>query len=248
MKWSEFRSERRRRGRPFVVAHRGARRAAPENTLRAFQLALEQGAFALETDLRFSADDEIVLVHDETVDRTTDGRGAVREHSLGALKELRTLLPQTNQPGDDAIPTLIELIQATDGQTPLLLELKDPLFGELPYARRLVDTLHAFDMLERAAVVSFQPEHVETAQQICPDLPAGLITLGNPIPRRGMELLGPLWPLLLLNPFYVAWAHRQNSVVCPLDLTPERRMRFYQWLQVDAVLADDPAAALTAMR
>jgi glycerophosphoryl diester phosphodiesterase len=247
MNWSEFLVERRRRRRPFVVAHRGVRRQAPENTVRSFLLALEQGAFALETDLHFTADDEIVLMHDPTLERTTDGHGLVRNHSLRALKQLRTRLPQSNQPGEHPIPTLLELIQATNAQTPLLLELKDPLFQDRRYARRLIDTLRACDMLERTAVVSFAPAHVAAVKTLCPEIPAGYITLTNPMPPAGVELLGPAWPLLRLNPLYVAWAHRRNSVVCPLDVTPERRMRFYLRLQVDAVLADEPAAALAAM-
>ncbi len=65
--WDNFREQRRIFGRPFVVAHRGAQTLQPENTLAAFILALVQGADALETDLRFTADDELVLFHDATV-------------------------------------------------------------------------------------------------------------------------------------------------------------------------------------
>lgn len=247
MRWQDFRAARLQHGEPFVVAHRGAPRLAPENTLRSFALALEQGAFALETDLRFTADGEIVLHHDATLERTTDGSGAVRAHTLRALKRLRTRLPGTNQPGPDAIPTLSELLQWTEARTSLLLELKDPLFREPPYARRLVNTLRAFGVLEQTAVVSFHPEHVAAVAAICPALPTGHITLTNPTPRRHVELLGPAWPLLYANPLYVAWAHRWRSVVCPLDTQPERRMGYYLQLGVDAVLADDPTAALAAM-
>ncbi|MEZ4662591.1 MAG: glycerophosphodiester phosphodiesterase family protein [Caldilineaceae bacterium] len=67
MKWQEFRAARQAQGKPFVVAHRGVSALAPENTLRAFALALAQGAFALETDLRFTKDDQIVLFHDDTL-------------------------------------------------------------------------------------------------------------------------------------------------------------------------------------
>lgn len=260
MQWSEFRSERRKRGKPFVVAHRGAPLVAPENTLRAFQLALEQGAFALETDLRFSADDQIVLHHDATLERTTNGSGYVRDHTLHELKQLRTRPPavagtgSTDSTGstkadfsNEPIPTLEELIELTGGETPLLLELKDPLFRDRQYARRLIDLLERQKMTERTAIISFEPSHVATLAALCPTIPTGFITLTNPWPRSGTELLGPVWPLLFLNPGYVRLAHRRNGVVCPLDTTPERRMKYYLWLQVDAVLADDPAAALAAM-
>ena len=125
--WDNFREQRRIFGRPFVVAHRGAQTLQPENTLAAFVLALVQGADALETDLRFTADDELVLFHDATVERMTEGSGGVRDHSLAELRRLRMRKPDgtlVNEP----VPTLYDLIAATGGLTPLLLELKDPLF------------------------------------------------------------------------------------------------------------------------
>ena len=247
MKWQEFRRARETRGKPFVVAHRGVMAQAPENTLRSFQVALAQGAFALETDLRFTRDDQIVLFHDDTLQRMTNGRGYVRDYALAELQQLRTLLPQNNQPGDDRIPTLLELIEATNAQTPLLLELKDPLFQDRQYARRLIDLLAACNMLERCAIVSFQHSHIATVEALCPAIPTGNITLTNAFPQRNIELLGPGWPLLYANPLYVAWAHRWGSIVCPLDTTPERRMRYYLRLGVDAVLADDSAAAIAAI-
>ena len=252
MKWQEFRVARQARGKPFVVAHRGVMRQAPENTLRSFRLALEQGAFALETDLHFTKDDQIVLFHDDTLERMTNGVGYIRDYALAELQQMQTILPENGQPGapqfgDDRIPTLLELIEATNAQTPLLLELKDPLFQDRQYARRLIDLLSSCNMLERCAIVSFQHNHITTIEALCPDIATGNITLTNAFPERGVELLGPAWPLLYANPLYVAWAHRWGSIVCPLDTTPEKRMGYYLKLGVDAVLADDPAAAIAAM-
>lgn len=247
MKWQEFRAARQERGKPFVVAHRGVMALAPENTLRSFGLALDQGAFALETDLHFTRDDQLVLLHDDTLERTTNGFGHVRDYTLAELQQLRTLLPESGRPGSDRIPTLLELIEATNAQTPLLLELKDPLFQDRQYARRLIDLLTACNMLESCAIVSFQHKHIITIEALCPAIPTGNITLTNAFPQRNVELLGPVWPLLYANPLYVAWAHRWGSIVCPLDTTPEKRMGYYLKLGVDAVLADNTAAAIAAM-
>lgn len=243
MDWDTFRAERRRVGRPFVVAHRGARLIEAENTLQAFLLALGQGADALETDLRFTADDQLILFHDPTLERMTEGTGPVRSHSLDELQRLRTRRPDGTL-GTDRIPTLADLIAATGGQTPLLLELKDPLFLQEKYAQILVDTLMQGGVLRRSALVSFHFEHVLAVESICPDIPIGHITLKNPWPRRGARLLGPLWPLMYLNPFYTAHAHRMGSIVAPLDPTPETRLPYYITWGVDAVLADDPAGVL----
>jgi glycerophosphoryl diester phosphodiesterase len=246
MDWDNFRDERRLYGRPFVVAHRGAPTLEPENTLRSFFTALVQGADALETDLRFTADDELILFHDPTLERMTEGVGLVRNHTLAQIKALRTRRPDgvlVHEP----VPTLAELIAATGGQTPLLLELKDPLFLEERYARRLVDTLMRGNVLRRSALVSFEFAHVASVRRIQPDIPVGLITIKNPFPRPGTQLLGPIWPLIYLNPFYTWLAHRMGSIVAPLDPTPASRLPYYMARQVDAVLADEPGLVLRRM-
>jgi glycerophosphoryl diester phosphodiesterase len=239
MDWDTFREDRRRAGRPFVVAHRGAQLAEPENTLRAFLLALVQGADALETDLRFTADDQLILFHDPTLERTTEGAGPVRDHALTQIKALRTRHPAGHL-ADDRVPTLAELIAATGGQTPLLLELKDPLFLQPKYARILIDTLAQGGVLRRSALVSFHFAHVLAVRAVQPDIPIGHITLKNPWPKPGAQLLGPIWPLMFVNPFYTALAHRMDSIVAPLDPTPASRLHHYVRWGVDAVLADDP--------
>lgn len=241
--WDNFREERRICGRPFVVAHRGAQTSEPENTLRAFLLALAQGADALETDLRFTADDELILFHDATLDRMTEGHGPVRNHTLAEIRRLRLRKPGGTLVAEP-VPTLADLIAATGGQTPLLLELKDPLFLQPRYAARLVAVLSAGGVLRRSALISFHFEHVAAVKALCPDIPIGHITLKNPWPRPGAQLLGPLWPLIYLNPAYVALAHRMGSIAAPLDPNPSPRLRYYLAQQVDAVLADEPGRVL----
>lgn len=250
--WANFRDERIKRGKPFVVAHRGVPHLAPENTLRSFELALQQGAFALETDLHFSIDDEIILHHDPTLERMTGKSGTVREHTAAELVQMPTLLPDTGESnerqfGSDTIPTLRDLLTFTNAETPLLLELKDPLFAQPKYAALLIDLLTEHNLLEQSAIISFTPALTAAVAQVSTQIPTGHITLKDPLPRRGIELLGPAFPLLYLNPLYVWWAHRMGAVVCPLDTTPEKRMNYYLHLGVDAVLADNPAAAIAAI-
>jgi len=244
--WQEFRSERKKRGRPFVVAHRGVPVLEPENTMPSFLRALAQGADVLETDLRFTRDGQIVLFHDSTLERTTDGQGAVADHTLIELQQLHTKAP-TGLLTDARIPTLLELIEQTEAKIPLLLELKDPRFGERQSAAQLIELLDGQGMLQSSVIISFHPDYVAAVKAVCPAIPSGNITLWQPLPLGHAELLGPIWPLLYLNPLYVAWAHRQNKVVAPLDPTPEPRMWYYMTLGVDAVLADNPATVIAAM-
>lgn len=218
----------------------------PENTLRSFALALQQGADVLETDLRFTRDGEIVLHHDRTLDRTTDGHGAVQDHTLAEIKRLRTRKPDGTLVAE-AVPTLAELIEQTGGRIPLLLELKDPRFIDPAYAGRLVRVLEATDMVARSALISFQALHVKGVQALSPTIPTGNITLRNPLPNGKVQLLGPFWPILYSNPLYVAWAHRLGKIVAPLDPKPESRIGYYLRLGVDAVLADHPASVIEAI-
>lgn len=246
MNWSQFRAMRQQRTRPLVIAHRGTPDLQPENTLPSFQLALAQGADALETDLHFTRDDQIVLFHDHTLDRMTDRQGPVQNCTLAELKRCQTRAP-AGQFTAERILTLAELIEATNAQTPLLLELKDPRFVNPCDAQRLVDLLERHDMLQRCAVVSFHPAYVAAVEAVKPAIPTGNITMWNALPTGSAELLGPVWPLLYLNPLYVWWAHRLDKIVCPLDPTPDPRVGYYLRLGVDALLTNNPATTLDAI-
>lgn len=246
MNWTEFRQQQQARRRPLIVAHRGAPLSQPENTLPSFALALDQGADVLETDLRFTRDGEIVLIHDATLERTTAGHGIVGDATLAELKRHPTRAPDGTLTAT-GVPTLAELIEATDAQTPLLLELKDPKFIARGFVQRLVDLLQRYDMVQRSAIVSFHPEYVAAVKALCPTIPTGNITYKNPLPTGKAELLGPVWPLLYLNPFYVAWAHRLGKIVCPLDPRPEPRIGYYLRLRVDALLTDNPLSTIATI-
>ena len=103
-------------GRRLVIAHRGASAEAPENTLEAFRLGLTQGADALELDVRLTRDGTVVVIHDATLDRTTDTSGAVAELTLEQVQ-------RANAGGGARVPTLREVLDAFPS-TPLLIEIK----------------------------------------------------------------------------------------------------------------------------
>jgi glycerophosphoryl diester phosphodiesterase len=234
------------KAKPYLLAHRGNRVRCPENTLAAFRQALADGADALETDLHLTADGAFVCIHDATVDRTTDGRGPVAGMTLA---ELHRLSASCGRPEFQAerVPTLAELAGLLPVDVALALELKTDRFLEPAVCRRLVDELAAAGVLERTVVLSFALARVQAVQAAAPDLPIGWITLSRLWPVRGVQLLGPLWPLLLVNPLYPWLAHRRGQLVAPLDPMPNRRLWLYKLLRCDAVLSDDPASTLAAL-
>ncbi|MEK7278389.1 MAG: glycerophosphodiester phosphodiesterase family protein, partial [Chloroflexota bacterium] len=97
---------------PAVIAHRGASAAAPENTLTAFTSAAALGADAVELDVKLSKDGVPIIMHDPTVDRTTDGRGRVADLTLAALKRLDAGAKKDAKFAGERVPTLAEVFEA----------------------------------------------------------------------------------------------------------------------------------------
>lgn len=227
--------------KPYLMAHRGNRARCPENTLAAFARAISDGADILETDLHLSADGVFMCIHDATVDRTTDGRGEVREMTLAQLK---TLSASCGAPAfiDERIPTLEELAASLPADVGLALELKTDEFLSPQVCTRLLDILLRSGVRDRTIILSFSWARLQSVGAIDPSIPLGWITMSRLWPRRGPQFLGPFWPLMFLNPIYAWLARRRGQLICPLDPNPDGRLWFYRWLGCDAVLSDDPAS------
>jgi glycerophosphoryl diester phosphodiesterase len=117
---------------PIALAHRGGASLAPENTMAAFALSAALGIRYLETDVRLTADGELVCFHDATLDRVTDGRGPVARHTLASLRQLRVL-------GREPIPTLAEALEAFPDAR-FTIDLKErPAIGALAKVLRHKD-------------------------------------------------------------------------------------------------------------
>lgn len=225
--------------KPYVLAHRGNKTMCPENTLAAFRKALADGADIIETDLHLSADGVFMCIHDDTVDRTTGGQGKVEQMTVAELKKLCASNGNPAFAGEQ-IPTLQELIELIPDDVALALELKSNRFLESAVARQLIDELKAAGIMERTLLLSFSLARIQSVKAVDPEIHIGWITLKNWKPIKGVEMLGPFWPILLLNPFYVKIAHSRNQAVAPLDPNPDSRLWLYKLMGVDAVLTDNP--------
>jgi glycerophosphoryl diester phosphodiesterase len=160
--------------KPLVIAHRGASAYEPENTLRAFELAIEQGAEMIELDLHMTADDQVVVIHDETLDHTTNLTGRVRSLTLDQVK-----LADAGK--GEKVPTLDETLDLCSGRARLYLEIKDPAAAAA--------TLHAIRnrrLQDQILIASFDLELMESLGKEVDDIGLGLI-LGtrslNPVIR-----------------------------------------------------------------
>ena len=172
-----------RSGTPAVVAHRGASADAPEHTLAAYELALEQGADGLECDVRLTVDGELVCIHDRTIDRTSDGTGIVSEMPLAQLRDHD--FGSWHSGKSATVLTLDELLTlALDWRRPvrLFIETKHPVrFGSL-VETKLLETLRRFSVAfppsadhSRAVVISFSSAGVWRIRRHAPMLPTILL-------------------------------------------------------------------------
>jgi glycerophosphoryl diester phosphodiesterase len=228
------------------MAHRGNQIACPENTLAAFRQALADGADILETDLHLSADGVFVCIHDSSVDRTTDGSGEVSEMPLAAIKELSASYGRPEFAAE-RVPTLAELAAIVPADVALALELKTDRLLEEAVCENLANELAELGVRARSVLLSFSLDRLQAMEAVAQDIPRGWITLERPWPLQGVQLLGPFWPLLLLNPLYVWLAHRSGQLVAPLDPTPDSRLGLYRLLGCDAILTDNPEATCRAL-
>jgi len=232
--------------KPLVMAHRGNRVLFPENTLPAFRQAWQEGADIIETDLHLSRDGEFICIHDGTLDRTTCGEGLVAARTLKELKDL-VIVDEKSGPTEYQIPALEELARELPEGTALALELKTDRFLEKEVCERLARLLDRHGALERVICLSFSYERVSMVKKTAPEIPIGWITMSRLLPDKDADMIGPFWPVMFINPWYARMAHRHGMLVCPLDPTPEPRLKQYVKMSCDAVLSDNPGKTRAAL-
>jgi glycerophosphoryl diester phosphodiesterase len=233
-----------------VYGHRGARAEAPENTIPGFDHALRLGVTALEFDVRLSADDRLVVIHDETVDRTTDGTGRVADLTLDQLRALDARGPHDAWPERVAIPTLDEVL-ATVGAASRALQIE--VKRDAPDRMRRVcagiaHAVHDRGLEERSVVSSFEPAALEHVRSMAPHLRRAFITSRDA--AAGIETARRLGcaqlclQLAIVSRPVVEEAHRHGFEVCGwVGNTPEE-LRDLAAAGVDCLTTDRPSVAL----
>lgn len=160
---------------PVLIAHRGASAHAPENTMAAFNLAIRQGAPVIELDTQLSADGEVVIFHDSSLSRTTNGSGKTRHHTLDQLKFLDAGTAFGNAFPDIKIPTLGEVFSGMNPNTFLNIELKNlnSPFDALP--ERVANLIQYHQAENRVLISSFNPISLSRLGKRLPSVPRGLL-------------------------------------------------------------------------
>lgn len=161
------------------VAHRGASGYAPENTIAAFDKAVEMKADYIEIDVQRSKDGKLVIIHDTTVDRTTDGTGKVKDLTFEQLRALDAGSFKGEQFKGEKIPTFDEILDRYHGKTGILIELKTPeLYPgiEESVAQELKERILDHPQNEKIIIQSFNFESMEKMNELLPKVPIGVLT------------------------------------------------------------------------
>ncbi len=152
-----------------IVAHRGGADLAPENTLACIERGMEAGAHMIEIDIHLSKDNRIIVCHDQSIDRTTNGSGLIREMTLEELKQY-AITDEEGNPTDQHLPTLEEVLELINGQTKLLIEIKrtDDIYAGIEGI--LLATLKRYQATDWCVVQSFNDSVLENIHALDPSI------------------------------------------------------------------------------
>lgn len=227
--------------RTRIVSHRGAAGLAPENTLASIRAALQYDVPLIEVDVRRTADGHLVLIHDATVDRTTNGNGRAREFTLSELRRLDAGSWFSPDFADERIPTLEEalrLVQPTDAT--LVIEGKDP--ERYPgIATQLIETIRQLDAAADVMIVSFDHEWLQRVQALAPTIPLGAISLwATGVPAFETAAVATSWPSAVLTPWLARRIHTHGCQLWVWTVDAPWLMRLMCLLGVDVITTNRP--------
>jgi glycerophosphoryl diester phosphodiesterase len=238
---------------PLVIAHRGASAYAPENTLAAFRLATSLQADAIELDAKLLNDGTIIVLHDNTLDRTTDGSGSVYDYSYEEVRKLDAGSHFSSEFSDEWIPTLEEVFQAVGEKLLINVEMTNyvkPL-DRLPH--RTISMVHEYGLVDRILLSSFNPWALIVAKRIDPSIPRALLVgAGEP------KIIRNVLKMIVDHAFF----HPRESLVTATEVRKLKgKKRINVWtvndqarmmelfsMGVDGLITDFPDMAREALR
>ncbi|WP_431243836.1 glycerophosphodiester phosphodiesterase [Flavobacterium sp. P21] len=219
------------------IAHRGAKAYEPENTLQAFQKALDLHSDGIELDVHLSSDEHIIVIHDETIDRTTNGKGEVNTFSLA---ELKSFLIE----GKYQIPTLNEVFDLVDKKCLINIELKG--FGTAPKVVALIEKYISEKdwKYEHFIISSFDWNMLEETSNLNPNIPIGVLTEENVdtalafAEKIKAKAIHP--DFQLLNKENVSEMQKKGFLVLPWTVNSEEDIQKVKSYKVNGIISDNP--------
>jgi glycerophosphoryl diester phosphodiesterase len=235
---------------PIVIGHRGDKLYAPENTLSSFKQAAEKGADAVEFDVKLTADGKVIILHDQTVDGTTNGSGNVAKLSLEEIRRFDAGIQFHGKFPDEKIPTLDEVFDAFGRKLYMNIELtnyKTPFDG---LVTKVVELVKKHGMEDRILFSSFFPPNLSIAGRLLPETPRALLTIPGLLGFWGRSF-GWRGDFDALNPHFTdvnsGLVDRVQAVgkrVNAWTVTAEADIKRMIGLGMDGIITGDPALTL----
>ncbi|HEV8308347.1 MAG TPA: glycerophosphodiester phosphodiesterase family protein [Methylomirabilota bacterium] len=230
--------------RPLLIAHRGACAVAPEHTIAAYEAAIEAGADALELDVHLTADDQLVVIHDGRLERTTNGRGVVREHTARELKRLDAGRWFGRQFRGQRIQTLPEVLERFRDRSAFGIELKGGSHFYPAIEERLLTVLQIYGVTDRTLVASFDHHALRKCRDLDADIRLGALVVGRLLAPSALAPAGVLNALCLPAELTTApdvGAAREAGLDCYLWVVndPARAREVAEW-GVAGIITDRP--------
>ena len=228
---------------PWIIAHRGASGYTPENTMAAFERAVQLGAGFIETDLHLTRDARFVAIHDDTLERTSNGRGLVRDHTLAELRALDVGLWYDRQFAGERIPTLEEILAfARQHDVIFYLEIKHGAAWGMHHT--LVGALQSAENAARTVVISFDASTLAPLPKLDPGIMMGLLAdhsqpdLVHSATELGARQICPR--VNLITQELVDRAHAADLQVVAWTVNDPDQMRSLIQTGIDGIMTDRP--------
>lgn len=235
----------------FIIGHRGAAGTHPENTMVSFQAAFEAGAEGIELDVQMTKDGELVVIHDETVDRTTNGTGYVKDLTLSQLVNFDASYSFAEYRKKASIPTLEEVLRWVSQQNNELfvnVELKNGIIEYQGIEQRTIDLIFKYHLQKRVIVSSFNHYSLVTCKEIAPEIETAVLYMEslyepwNYAARIGAKALHPHF--YAVNPYIVDEAKSRQVEVRPFTVNDKDLMEDLIRQGTSAFFTDFPKIAV----
>ncbi len=236
---------------PVIIAHRGASAYAPENTLASFELALRQGADAIELDAKLTADGHVVVIHDQTVDRTTANTGRVKELPLAALRKMDAGSHFDIAFKGEPVPSLEEVLKAVGQLTYTNIELTNYTSPGDQLPQKVAELVKRLKLSRRVFFSSFNPLALLRIHRLLPEAPIGLLAFpgwkgawARSWPGRALIHYQNLHPEMSdVSPQLVQSVHQRQHKLFVYTVNRKEDMQRLFDLGVDGIFTDDPVLA-----
>lgn len=235
---------------PVIFAHRGACAHAPENTLASFKLAVEHKADAIELDAKLSADGFIVVHHDMTLNRTTNGSGKLAQTSLAALRELDAGTFFGPQFAGEKIPLLEEVLETVGKKIFVNIELTNYNTPDDGLAAKVSELVKRMGLQDHVLFSSFYPQNLQITSQFLPEVPVGLLAEPSIKGWLARSSLGMKTSPKIIHPYLldasdrmIKREHKRGRRVHVWTVNKPADMRRLFAAGVDGIFTDDPLLA-----